>query len=77
MVLGAEVYPDTPRNRSKAAPEGNGPVPHHDELGTDQCTLADIYRLFAERLDRQLNEMKSHFDELKEKMRETRAFSRP
>ena len=58
-----------PRKQSKAVPEGNGPVPQHDEFEPDQPTLADIYRLFEERLDRQLDRMKSHFDELAEKMR--------
>ena len=72
MVLGAEVYPDIPRNRSKTVPEGNGPVPKHDEFGPDQPTLADMYRLFEERIDRQLNQMKSHFDELTDKIRDTR-----
>ena len=61
-----------PRNRSKAVPESNGPVPHHDEFGPDQPTMADIYRLFEERLDRQLNRMKSHFDRLTEKIKERR-----
>ena len=60
-----------PRNWSKAVPEGNGLVPQPD-FGPDRPTLVDIYRLFKERFDRQLNRMKSHFDELTEKMRETR-----
>ena len=37
-----------PRKEGKAVPEGNGPVPQHDEFGPDQPTLADIYRLFEE-----------------------------
>ena len=48
------------RNRSKTAPGGNGSVPHHDEYGPDQPTMADIYRLFDERFDKELNRMKSH-----------------
>ena len=60
-----------PRNWSNALPEGNGPVPQ-PELGADQPTLADIYRLCGERLDTQLNRIKSHLDELSEKMIKTR-----
>ena len=40
------------QNQGKAVPEGDGPVPRHDKFGPDQPTLADIYRLFEERLDR-------------------------
>ena len=68
-----------PRNWSKAAPEGNGPAPHQKEFGPDQPTLADVYRLFEERLDRQLKLRESRFDqqdkkldELMEKTREPR-----
>ena len=60
-----------PRNWSKAVPEGNDPV-RQPEFGPDQPMLADVYQLFEESLDRQLNRMKSHFDELAEKMLETR-----
>ena len=60
-----------PRNWTKAVPKGNGPVPQ-PEFGPDQPTLADMYRFFERRLDRQLNRMKSHFDELTEKIIETR-----
>ena len=52
-----------PRKQGKAVPEGNGPVPQQDEFGPDQPTLVDIYRLLEERFDRQLNLMKSHFDQ--------------
>ena len=61
-----------PRKWSKAVPEGNGPVPHQDEFGPNQPTLADVNRLFKERLDRQLKLMKSHFDVLDELMEKTR-----
>ena len=68
-----------PRKQGKAVPEGNDPGPHHEEFGPDQPTLADIYRVFEERFNRQLNLMKSHFDqqdnkldELMENIRETR-----
>ena len=65
VALGAEVYPEVPRNWSKAVPEGNGYGSHHT-----QPTLVDIYPLFEERFDRQLNIMKSHFDEQDETLDE-------
>ena len=71
-VFGAEVGPKIPRNRNKAVPEGNDPVPQYDKFRPDQPTLADIYRLFEERLDRKLNLRKSHFDQLGELMEYTR-----
>ena len=40
------------RKKSKAVPEGNGPVPHQDEFGSDQSTMADLYRMIEERFDR-------------------------
>ena len=51
-----------PRKESEAVPEGNGPVPKQEELGSDQPTLADIYQLFEERFERQLKRVKSHLD---------------
>ena len=35
-----------PRKKSKDISESNGPVPHEDEFGADQPTLADVYRSF-------------------------------
>ena len=55
-----------PQTISKAVPEGNGSVPQQEEFGSDQPTLANVYRLFEERFDRQLKVMKSHFDKLDE-----------
>ena len=41
-----------PRKQSKAVPESNGSLPHHDEFGSDdEPTMADICRLFVERFD--------------------------
>ena len=31
-----------PRTESEAVPEGNGPVPHQDEFGSGEPTLADV-----------------------------------
>ena len=56
------------RNWSKAIPEDNGPVPRQEELGPDQPTLADVYRLFEESLFRQLRIMKSRFRQQEEKL---------
>ena len=57
VFLDVEVYSNMPR--SKAAPEGNGPVHQQEEFGPDQPTLADVYRLLEERFDRQLQVLKS------------------
>ena len=51
------------RNWSKAVPEGNSPVPQKEEFPPDQPTLADAYRLFEESFEKQLNIMKSRFDQ--------------
>ena len=66
------------RNWSKADPEGNSPVPHQDEFGPEKSRLADVFRLFEERVDRELKVMEScsdqqneKSDELAEKMIET------
>ena len=32
------------RKKSKAVPEGNGPVPHQDEFESHQPTMADFYQ---------------------------------
>ena len=40
------------RKESEAVPEGNGPVPQHEEFGSGEPTLPDVYRMFKERFDR-------------------------
>ena len=34
-----------PRKQGRDVPEGNGPVPHQDNFGPDQLTMADLYRI--------------------------------
>ena len=55
-----------PRNWSKAVPEGNGAVPQQEELASDQPTLADVYRMIEELVDKSDRKM----DELADEMRE-------
>ena len=50
------------RKARKAVPEGNGPVPQKEELGSGQLTLGDVYRLCEERFDRHLKIMDIRFD---------------
>ena len=57
-------------NWIKAVAESNSPVPHQNEFGPDQPTLADVYRLFEESFDRQLKIMKSRFDQQSKKLNE-------
>ena len=56
-----------PRKWSKGVPESNGSVPHHDEFGSDQPTMADLYRMSKERFDR----LSKQFGGLTEKRRVT------
>ena len=79
--LGVEVNPNMSRNRSKAVPEGNGPVPHRDELESGEPTMAGLYQMLKknfDRMEKNLDMMPSHFDrqykqlgELTEKMKHT------
>ena len=69
------IDPNIPRNWSKVGPKGKGPVPQQEEFQPDQTTLADVYRIFEERLDKQLNRIKSHYDEFTEKVIERRQHS--
>ena len=51
-----------PRKESEAIFEGIGPVPQQEEFGSGEPTLADVYRLFEERFDRQQKRMDRFFD---------------
>ena len=53
-----------PRNWSEAVPESNGPIPQQEEFESGQPTLADVYRIFAERFERQRKGNKSFLDEM-------------
>ena len=49
-----------PRKESKAIPEDNDPVSQQEEFGSDQPTMADVYRMIEElfdKLDRKLYEL--------------------
>ena len=41
-----------PRTESEAVPEGNGSFPQQEEIGSDQPTLADVYRMVKELFDK-------------------------
>ena len=51
-----------PRKESEAVPEGNDSVPQQEQFGSGEPTLADVYRLFEERFDKQQKRMDSFFD---------------
>ena len=57
------------RKASKAVPEGNGPVPQKEELGSVQLTLEDVYRLWVERFDRMDDRWNKKLDEISDEMR--------
>ena len=53
-----------PRNWSKAVPGGSDSIPQQEEFGSDQPTLADVYRVVKERFNQSDNYwdgIKSHF----------------
>ena len=62
-----------PRKGSEAVPESNGPVPQQEEFGSGHPMLADVYRLFEERFERQLKGVKSHLDKMDELAEEMKA----
>ena len=55
-------FPILPRKESEPVSKGNGPVPQQEEFGYGELTLADVYRLFEEKFDKQLKIMESCFD---------------
>ena len=54
-----------PRNWSKTVPEGNGPVPQQQELGSGQPTLADVYQMVKELFDKSDKKMDEHAEEMR------------
>ena len=56
-----------PRTWSMSVPAGNGPV-GHDEVGSNQPTLADLYRMIGKLFD--ISDRK--LDELVDEMRATK-----
>ena len=57
-----------PRKESEAVPAGNGSASQREEFGSGEPTLADAYRLFEERFDRQHKVMDSRFDKQQKRM---------
>ena len=54
------MYPNILRKKSKAVPESIIPVPQQEEFGSDQPTLADVYRMIEklfDKSDRKLDEL--------------------
>ena len=74
VFLDVVVCPNMPQNWSKVVPEGNWPVPRQEEFGSDQPTLADVYRVFGERFETQLKGVKSHIGKMDELWKNERAF---
>ena len=59
-----------PRMDCEAVPEGNCPIPQQEEFGSGKPTLADKYRLCAERFDRMDDRWNKKLDEMFDEMRE-------
>ena len=51
-----------PQKESEPVSEGNAPVPQQEEFGSGEPALADVYRLFEERFDRQQKIMHNCLD---------------
>ena len=65
------------QKESKAIPKGNGPVPQQEEFGSDEPTLADVYRTFKERFDRwdrKLDEMAGDWRSMDQRLTGPHAF---
>ena len=58
------------RNWTKVVHGDNGPAPQQEKFGSDQPTLADVYRRFEESIDRRLKIMKSCIDQQDKKLNE-------
>ena len=50
VALDVKVHPEMPRKKSKAVPEGNGPVPL-DKSGLGGLTIEEIRRICSKELD--------------------------
>ena len=50
-VPDVEINPEMPRNRRNAVPESNDLFSHHDEFGSEEPTMAELYRMLEERFD--------------------------
>ena len=46
-----KVNPNMSWKQSKAVPESNGPVLHHDEIGSGEPTMADLCRMLKNNFD--------------------------
>ena len=53
------------RKASEAVPEGNGPVPQKEELGSGQLTWGDVYRVMKVAFDRWDKKLDEISDEMK------------
>ena len=58
MVLDVEVYPKMPRKKSKAIPEGNGPIPKDAYVIIGGITREKLRRVMPETMGKTLEEFK-------------------
>ena len=62
VCLDVEVCPNMPRAKRKAISGANFPILQH-KSGFGGLTIEEIYRVFAEKLDRCFDRKTSHFDQ--------------
>ena len=72
MVLGAEVYPKIPWKKSRALPEGNGPIPQDTSELFGGITQEEIRRIMSEALDKSFDNLSKLKPENLKDMRATR-----
>ena len=65
MVLGAEVYPNRPRKKSRAVPKGTAPVPQDTSELFCGITMEELGRIMSVALNKALDKS---FDEMKENL---------
>ena len=74
MCLDVEVDPNMPRTESNVVSEGNDPFPHGD-YGPSGLTKEEIYRVFAEELDkcldRKIRDFTQRFKDMEEENKNT------
>ena len=69
MRLDVEINPKMPRTKSKAVPESSGHF-SHDDYGPGGLTMEELYRMFAEELDKCFDRNTNHSDQRFEDMKE-------
>ena len=66
MDLGVEVYPEMPRKKSKAVPDGSGPVPQDTSRLLGGITMNEISKVVSKVLNKSSDEWEKNLDRMSE-----------